>query len=362
MRSGPRCAMPWIFWNPRKPTNAAAMAASVVDPIIRLLARAFISKSGCDALLHRWIVPAKPIGRKAHGWRRHAWRRFLTEPKAGVHLLIKFCCAPCNEKQECWRKPVPKLLSEGEVAAFRRKLEDYEAESGGPIKGEMRHRSHVLFTWINDMVRHPKILDAMEDVLGPNILCWNTSFFIKEAHDPGFVSWHQDATYWGLSSSDVATAWIAISPANKISGCMKFVAGTHRSQVRHEDTFDRNNLLTRGQEIAVDVDERNAVFVELKPGQASLHHVLLFHGSEPNRSDDRRIGLAIRYIPTHLKQAVGQKDWATLVRGKDSYGHFQPEYVPKRDLEPEALAFHKAVSEEQVRVLYRGTGKTAYRA
>jgi hypothetical protein len=90
--------------------------------------------------------------------------------------------------------------------------------------------------------------------------------------------------------------------------------------------------------------------------------VLLFHGSEPNRSDERRIGLAIRYIPTRLKQAVGQRDWATLVRGKDTYGHFLPEYVPKRDLEPEALAHHKAVSEEQVRVLYRGTGKTAYRA
>jgi Phytanoyl-CoA dioxygenase (PhyH) len=253
-------------------------------------------------------------------------------------------------------------LSESEVAAFRHKLEAYEAASGGPIKSEMRHRSHVLFTWIDEMIRHPKILDAVEDVLGPDILCWNTSFFIKEAHDPGFVSWHQDATYWGLDRSDVATAWIAMSPANKVSGCMKFIAGTHRQQVQHEDTFDQNNLLTRGQEIAVKVDEAKAVYVELKPGQASLHHVLLFHGSEPNRSEDRRIGLAIRYIPTHLKQAVGERDWATLVRGKDAYGHFQPAYVPKRDLEPAALAFHKEVSEEQVRVLYRGTDKTAYRA
>jgi len=143
---------------------------------------------------------------------------------------------------------------------------------------------------------------------------------------------------------------------------MKFVAGTHKQQVQHADTFDQNNLLTRGQEIAVKVDESKAVFVELKPGQASLHHVLLFHGSEPNRSDDRRIGLAVRYIPTRLKQAVGQRDWATLVRGKDTYRHFEPEHVPKRDLEPEALAFHKAVTEEQVRVLYRGTDKTAYRA
>ena len=254
------------------------------------------------------------------------------------------------------------VLSQAEVLEFRRKLEDYEARSGGPIKGEMRHRSHVLFGWINDMIRHPKILDAVEDVIGPDILCWNTSFFIKEAHDPGFVSWHQDATYWGLSSPDVVTAWIAMSPANKVSGCMKFIPGTHRKQVQHEDTFDRNNLLTRGQEIAVDVDEKDAVLVELKPGQASLHHVLLFHGSEPNRSDDRRIGLAIRYIPTHLKQAVGQRDWATLVRGEDAYRHFEPAYVPRGELEPEALAFHKAVTEEQLRVLYRGTDKTEYRA
>jgi len=254
------------------------------------------------------------------------------------------------------------VLSAAEVAEFRRRLEDYEARSGGTIKGEMRHRTHVLFTWINEMVRHPRILDAIEDLLGPNLLCWNSSFFIKEAHDPGFVSWHQDATYWGLSSSDVATAWVAFSPANRVAGCMKFIAGTHQQQVRHTDTFDHNNLLTRGQEIAVEVDEASAVHVELQPGQASLHHVLLIHGSEPNQSDDRRIGLAIRYIPTHLKQAVGERDWATLVRGKDSFGHFAPEHVPRRDLEPEALAFHQMVSEEQVRVLYRGTGKSAYRA
>src|SRR3979490_1438709 len=149
-------------------------------------------------------------------------------------------------------------LSESEGAGLRSRLEEYEARTGGPIKGEMRHRSHVLFTWINEMVRHPKILDAMEDLLGPNILCWNTSFFIKEAHDPGFVSWHQDATYWGLSSSDVATAWIAMSPANKVSGCMKFVAGTHQSQVQHEDTFDFSKIRARLPTPLVDVDESTA--------------------------------------------------------------------------------------------------------
>ena len=254
------------------------------------------------------------------------------------------------------------VLSPSEVASFRGALEDYERRSGGPISGAMRHRSHVLFTWVNDLIRHPKILDAVEDVLGPNLFCWNTSFFVKEARDPGYVSWHQDATYWGLSSPDVMTVWVAISPANKVSGCMKFIAGTHKTQVVHEDTFNKDNLLTRGQEIAVTVNESDAVYAELAPGQASLHHVLLFHGSAPNQSDDRRIGLAIRYIPTYVKQAVGTRDWATLVRGVDTHGNFIPEPRPARDLDPAAVAFHKEISEEQVRVLYRGTSKGEYRA
>jgi chlorinating enzyme len=252
-------------------------------------------------------------------------------------------------------------LTQAEVKDFRGKLEAYEAQSGGPIKGEMRHRSHVLFTWINDVIRHPRILDAVEDVFGPNILCWNTSFFIKEPRDPGYVSWHQDATYWGLSSPDVMTVWIALSPANKVSGCMKFIAGTHKEQVKHADTFHKNNLLTRGQEIAVDVDENKAVYVELEPGQASMHHVLLFHGSAPNQSDDRRIGLAIRYVPTHVRQAVGTRDWATLVRGVDNHHNFEPEPRPTSDLHPDALAFHKAVTEQQLQVLFRGTDQQAYR-
>ena len=253
------------------------------------------------------------------------------------------------------------LLSPAETQELRRRIEDYEARSGGPIQGEMRHKSHLVFTWLNDLVRHPKLLDPVEDVLGPNLLCWSTSFFIKEPRDPGFVSWHQDATYWGLNKPDVMTLWLAITPANKINGCMKFIAGTHKEQVSHTDTFDKDNLLTRGQEIAVDVDEKQAVYVELKPGQASLHHVLLFHGSAPNQSDDRRIGFAIRYVPTYVKQAVGQRDSATLVRGIDEHKHFDPEPRPKADLHPEAMAFHRATTENQLKVLYRGTEKTEYR-
>jgi len=253
------------------------------------------------------------------------------------------------------------ILNPDEAAGYRERLEAQEAKLGGPMRGELRHKPHLLFTWLNDLVRHPRILDAVEDVLGPNLLCWSSSFFIKEPHDPGYVSWHQDATYWGLSSPDVTTVWIAFTPANEVNGCMKFVAGTQAAPVAHRDTFHKDNLLTRGQEIAVEVDEAKAVPVELRPGQASLHHVMLHHGSAPNRSEDRRIGFAIRYIPTYVRQIAGAQDSATLVRGTDAYGHFEHEQAPDADMSAAAVAQHKAVTERQVKVLYRGTDKAAYR-
>jgi Phytanoyl-CoA dioxygenase (PhyH) len=253
------------------------------------------------------------------------------------------------------------VLSDSETRALRDKLEAHEAASGGPIQGDRRHKPHLYLTFLNDLIRHPRILDAVEDVLGPNLLCWSTSFFIKEASDPGFVSWHQDATYWGLSSPEVMTVWVAFTPANLLNGCMMFMPGSHNQQLAHVDTFDKHNLLSRGQEIAVQVDESKGVAVELKPGQASLHHVLLAHGSAPNKSADRRIGFAIRYIPTHVKQAVGTRDSATLVRGVDAFHHFEHEPTPAADCTPESLAAHAAIVGRQVQVLYRGTGQEHFR-
>ena len=226
----------------------------------------------------------------------------------------------------------------------------------------MRHKPHLYLTFLNELIRHPRILDAVEDVLGPNLFCWSSTFFIKEPADPGFVSWHQDATYWGLSAPDVTTVWLAITPANLVNGCMAFMPGSHTAQVAHRDTFDKNNLLSRGQEIAVEVDESKGVYVPLESGQASLHHVLLVHGSAPNRSADRRIGFAMRYIPTTVRQIAGARDSATLVRGTDEYGHFDHEPRPAADCAPEAMAAHAAAVGHQVQVLYRGTEQQAFRA
>ncbi len=186
-----------------------------------------------------------------------------------------------------------------------------------------KKKLHLTLSWVNDLMREPPILDAIEDILGPNIMVWNTALFVKRSKDASFVSWHQDATYWGLQPPDVITAWVALSPSTRENGALRVIAGSHlKQQMPHRDTYDPNNLLSRGQEIMVQVDESAAAMCELSPGEMSLHHILTVHGSDPNPSDSVRIGLAIRYVAPHVRQTAGESDAATLVRGSDGFRHF----------------------------------------
>ncbi len=223
------------------------------------------------------------------------------------------------------------------------------------LKGRNNQKPHLLFTWLDAVVRDARIVDAVESLLGPNLFCWGAQFFAKPAGDAAYVSWHQDATYWGLSSPEVVTAWLALTPSHHASGCMQVVPGTQHAQVPHEDRFDDANLLSRGQEVAVEVDPAKVVDVVLQPGEMSLHNVLLFHGSEPNRTAEPRIGFAIRYMPTHVRQLSPFADSALLVRGRDDHGHFEHEQSPASDLHPDAVARHGAVIDRQLRILYAGS-------
>jgi non-heme Fe2+,alpha-ketoglutarate-dependent halogenase len=262
-------------------------------------------------------------------------------------------------REEGYISPI-RVMSEAAAGEYRRRLEAFEAKNGGPLGGDLRHKSHLLFTWLSELIRHDKILDAVEDLYGPDLLCWSTNFFIKEKANPAFVSWHQDSTYWGLSKPDVVSAWIAFTPANSGNGAMQVIPGTHNTdQIPHRDTFDRHNLLTRGQEVAVEVDQGKAVTITLEPGEMSLHHVRLVHGSPPNTSDDRRIGFAIRYVPTSVSQIAGA-DSATLVRGSDRFHHFELEPRPARDLDPALVALHKEITARNAQILYRGTDVKSY--
>ena len=266
-----------------------------------------------------------------------------------------------NYQRDGYVFPV-RVLTDHEAADYRRCLQIHEAQAGQPLQGNFRHKTHLLFTWADALVHDARILDAVESVIGPDILCWTTNFFIKEASNPGFVSWHQDSTYWGLEPDDVVTAWVAFTDATPENGYMQFIPGSHKvDQLPHVDTFHRDNLLSRGQEIAVEVDQSNAIGIPLSAGEMSLHHIKLVHGSEPNRSGDRRIGLAIRYIPTTVRQTK-VRDAAMLVRGTDKYHHFDYEPRPKADLDAAALAAHAESVGRQIKALYQGTDKAEFRA
>ena len=222
--------------------------------------------------------------------------------------------------------------------------------------------AHLVIPEVRDLVLSDAVLDPVEDVLGHDLMLWGTGFFIKEAATPNYVSWHQDLTYWGLDDAAEVTAWIAFTPSNEGNGAMRFIPGSHgRPIVRHRDTFAKENLLSRGQEIAVAVDEHAAVTVELEAGQMSLHHGRLFHASGPNASADRRIGLAVRYIRPEMRQTVGHRDYATLVRGEDRFGHFRPHPEPAFDLAPPKLAAIDAMLDDQNAFLYAGAAKKGRR-
>lgn len=250
--------------------------------------------------------------------------------------------------------PLPVLRAD-EVAECRAKLESFETSQGHPIQGAQRSKSHLLFKWLDDLMRDARILDAVEDLIGPDILCWNSIFWIKEARSASFVSWHQDLKYWGLDCDDLVTAWVALSPATVESGCMRVLPGSHRKELLpHDDVYDADNMLTRGQEIAVAVNESEAMTMALQPGEMSLHNVRLAHASGPNRSDDRRIGVSFHYMPTRSRQLVGAWDSAALVRGEDRYHHFAAAPVPSRDMDPEAVAFHEKASTAVREILFNG--------
>ena len=257
-----------------------------------------------------------------------------------------------------------RAMSGTQAAGYRALLE--AAESRYPAHARERvllaKRPMFLLPCVSEIMRLPTILDKVKAVLGPDLLVWGASFFIKEPMSPHYVSWHQDLTYWGLDDVAEVTAWIALSPATRESGCMRFIAGSHTNEiVPHRDTFAEQNMLTRGQALADEVDETNAVDVVLRPGEFSLHHGRLFHGSRPNGSDVRRIGLAIRYISPDMRQVSGQKGYAQIAAGEDRHGHFHICEPPRETLAPKDLELVDKVLAHEENILYAGAAERGHR-
>ena len=239
-----------------------------------------------------------------------------------------------------------RILSEEEAAKSAQKYAELQQRML-QVFGEIhRFKLHLLVGWLADIVRHKKMLDIVEDLLGPNILCWSSDFFIKPAHDPGFVSLHQDTTYAGLTPYDgIVNVWLAFTPSKSANGCLQVVPGTHKlGQLPHTNTFAENNLLFFGQTAELGNEANQIAEIQLKPGEASLHHMAIVHGSQPNHSDIPRVGYVLRYIRPDVIQSKAP-DSATLVRGENITNHFTLEPFPEKDWSDEAVAvFRDAIN------------------
>jgi len=255
--------------------------------------------------------------------------------------------------------PIP-ALSTAEVARFRAGFEDLAARLGGRPLAQQLSQTHLYLPWAFELATCPAVLDAVEDVLGPDILVWTVSIFAKYPRDPGYISWHQDGTYWGLDSPQVTTAWVALTDSIVENGCMRVVPGSHRNPILpHRDTYAADNRLSRGQEVQMEVDDKDAVDVILQAGQMSLHHVNIIHGSNPNPSDRSRTGFAIRFTTPKTRQIEGEPPTAVLARGRDDYHHFELLPAPPAlDLE-EAVAAQQTAARRLVTALRKTTGHYA---
>ncbi len=224
-----------------------------------------------------------------------------------------------------------------------------------PLATYKRLNAHVVMEKAAELATDPAVLDVVEGVLGPDIQVYSAEFFIKEPKTQHIVSMHQDLTYWGLGAIDgLVTAWIALSPATRASGCMDFVAGSHKNAIlEHRDTYAENNLLSRGQEVAVDVAPEDCEAIELQPGEMSLHHGLTIHGSGPNTSGDRRIGFVVRYVQPGMKPQGGW-DYAMTARGQANPDNYRAVPAPAADFTPEAIALHEEIRQHQAKVMMAG--------
>lgn len=234
-----------------------------------------------------------------------------------------------------------RALSTEEAAVARRKLEDIEAKVGAEAYTFLNFKAHLPFKFLTDIIRHPRILDVVEEVIGPDILCWGGGFFQKNAHDGRFISWHQDSYYYGIEPANTCTAWLAFSPSNERSGSVQVIPGSHFEQRDWVETPSEKNMLMRGQTIP-GVNRAEAVSMNLEPGEFSIHHESIVHGSDPNESDDRRIGFSIHYIPTDSRQvkytSPDFKPMAALVRGVDKYNYWDHEDLTDKEFDEEVLA------------------------
>jgi len=254
-------------------------------------------------------------------------------------------------KNKGYVSPIDALTS-AEAKEIRDEIEKIEKNWPKALEGINRNYVHLISPVFNKVCLNKNILDAVESIIGKNILICGTTLFIKNPKEKGFVSFHQDAKYIGLEPHNWVTVWVAITDANEKNGCMRMLPGSHKENLKHhEENFDENNLLTRGQTIKnVSLDKTEPVI--LKAGQMSLHHPKIVHGSSLNHSDDRRIGFVIQsYIGSNVDQVLG-KMYVQKARGEDKYKYHEYSNIPTELMGRKEVISQNKANEELSKIFY----------
>ena len=249
------------------------------------------------------------------------------------------------------------VLSKQESNEIKKEIETIELKWPNALEGLGRNYVHLISPVFNKVCLNNKILDAVESIIGKNILICGTTLFIKNANEKGFVSFHQDAKYIGLEPHNWVTAWVAVTDSNEKNGCMRMWPGSHKEDLKnHEQKFDENNLLTRGQTIEnVPLEETDPVVLEA--GQMSLHHPAVVHGSGLNKSNDRRIGFVVQsYIGNNVDQVLG-KIYVQKARGEDVYKFHQYSNIPQTLMAKEDILSWNKAKDELSKIFYSGSIK-----
>jgi hypothetical protein len=241
-----------------------------------------------------------------------------------------------------------RIMPEQEAVELRRTIEAFEAAQGEPLNGTQRTKCSLLFPWMYDLVTRPELLDAVEDLIGPDILMYQNGAWFKDPETDNYVSWHQDGTYYGMDPLDLVTVWVALSPATFETGCMQVISGSHKDGILPVDYSEVSptNLLASGQRTLIEIDEDKVATMALQPGEMSMHHVSLVHSSRPNHGDDRRVGFSVAFMPPHVRQTTELRATAMLMRGQDTCGHYAlDEMAPVSPDDPATIERHdRAVS------------------
>jgi ectoine hydroxylase-related dioxygenase (phytanoyl-CoA dioxygenase family) len=142
------------------------------------------------------------------------------------------------------------------------------------------------------LVYHERILDVIEDLIGPNIQLFHDQALYKPAYQGGPVHWHQDNAYWQCAPANLVSAWLTLDDVNRDNGAMQFIPGTHLQVVGHDRAQTSNTLLDSGSH----ADASRAVVVDLPAGGITIHHCQTLHMTAPNTTANQRRAIAIHFM------------------------------------------------------------------